>query len=478
MRLTSKYGSLFWERILLVALISAAGAVIVKYILYIKASYRPDLSDEIFYFVNAKSFYLNTSLEAALTYGGKGSTWLGADAHGFAYTLLQGGIAKLVGWNDMNFIVINFVLLALSIGLVLNSKVLSGNNKLFAVAFILLYPFVGCYAFTFMQEMIHVFIAIALSYLMHKLYNEPHNGKWLVCFILVVFAAGLFRSLWFFWLLGLLPLANNWKLFLAYGAIAFIGIVFSMLATKHIMEEIPNFFSIINQLLLQKNYALLNTVMQDHILFNINVFFNYHKLDTSWIVMHYFTIGSILYFLVLSITRMSRLYLAVFLIILTNFVLLIVLYDAFGFREIRTLAPAYYFSILFFLLSSKQWLKYLALAALVIGFVRIIPFIENWVVVRNFQHKPVSISKQAAFQSISNVVKDNSIVYFDYLPKDGDYDLLHLPLQNKNKSPIRYAVPYYKIPLANYHYIISPADSVKASHQLVMRNNYFNFYEN
>ena len=77
--------------------------------------YFPVWSDEFFYYVNAFSFVENNTLKAALTYSGKGSLWLGADTHGFAYPLFHGLIGKVFGWNNLNFIYTNLILVFITL---------------------------------------------------------------------------------------------------------------------------------------------------------------------------------------------------------------------------------------------------------------------------------------------------------------------------------------------------------------------------
>ena len=73
-------------------------------LLQVSSNYLPVWSDEFFYYTNSFSFFKNNTLQAALTFSGSGSSVLGADAHGFAYPLLNGAIAKIFGWRNTNFI--------------------------------------------------------------------------------------------------------------------------------------------------------------------------------------------------------------------------------------------------------------------------------------------------------------------------------------------------------------------------------------
>ncbi|OJV42954.1 MAG: hypothetical protein BGO29_07255 [Bacteroidales bacterium 36-12] len=129
----------------------------------ISVNYHPVWSDEFFYYINTCSFIENNTLKAALTLNGKGSVVFGSDTHGFGYPLLHGVIAKVFGWHNLNFIIFNFVLLTFSIITIWFMKSVRHIHKLWISIYILLFPFFTLYAFTYMQEIVHIFIAILLS---------------------------------------------------------------------------------------------------------------------------------------------------------------------------------------------------------------------------------------------------------------------------------------------------------------------------
>jgi hypothetical protein len=131
--------------------------------------YHPVWSDELFYYLNTYSFFQSNSLQAALTFKGSGSILFGADAHGFAYPLLNGLFSKAVGWSNLNFILLNFIFLATIILIICLIKSITVNQKLNTIAFVLLFPFLPLYAFTYMQEVIHILIAVSLSVLFYNI---------------------------------------------------------------------------------------------------------------------------------------------------------------------------------------------------------------------------------------------------------------------------------------------------------------------
>ena len=60
-----------------------------------------------------------------------------------------------------------------------------------------------------MQESLHVFFSIFLSVLLFQINAKASNKGHIIAYVFVILLAGLFRGLWFFWLIGLIPLAKN-----------------------------------------------------------------------------------------------------------------------------------------------------------------------------------------------------------------------------------------------------------------------------
>ena len=83
----------------LLILLAVVLAVYAYFFSYFGSDYSPFFGDEYFYYKNSESFYLTNQLKASFTYSGNGAMVLGADAHGPAYPLFYGLIAKILGWG-------------------------------------------------------------------------------------------------------------------------------------------------------------------------------------------------------------------------------------------------------------------------------------------------------------------------------------------------------------------------------------------
>lgn len=428
-------------------------------ILLISDNYLPVWSDEYFYFINADSYIQNNTLQAALTYSGKGSVIFSSDAHGFAYSLLHGIVAYFFDWTNLSFIYLNFALIVVAILLISFLKPLTISQKIWISCLILLYPFFQLYGFTYMQESIHVFIAIVLSILLYKLYEKEENSLYVWLFIGVIFIGSFFRSLWFFWLIGLIPLADSKREYKKYGIIFFLGVLLSFLFTKMFTESIPNYFSSLLVLLENGDVWGFLVSLVTHFFENIKFYFSIKNFNSVYDTIKYINIGVVFYFVFDAIKNKNRLSKAISLIGAVNFLLLFFLYDAFGGREIRTMSPLFYFSIIFIVTGVKNYLRYPIIASVFVLFVLNLDTTKEWILERNRinLNSPQNLHRKAAFDQIAKELKESSTILLNYTPRDYSLDLFGLPLKTSNGAPLRYIVPYYQVEIGDYDYhIIRP----------------------
>ncbi|TAE74310.1 MAG: hypothetical protein EAZ85_04880 [Bacteroidetes bacterium] len=422
----------------------------------ITGHYHPVWSDEFFYYINSCSFVENNTLKAALTYSGEGSVIFGADVHGFGYPLLHGCIGKIFGWHNLNFIRLNFVFLVFSIFVIWQVKSIIFKQKLWISIYILLFPFFPLYAFTYMQEIIHVFVAIILSVCIYLINNKEKNNTYIFFFILIIFIAGVFRGLWFFWLIGLIPLAKNKKQMIFYSLLFLLGIIISLVITKLFTEPVPNYFSSVIDLL--KQGELKKTASSVYYNFRNNFFLYFSSTqDKNYIVyifMKIMNMVSVLFFIFLAYRNKSKLNISLALIGLSNFLLLFLLYDAFDWREIRTMSPLFYFYILFIVLETKGFIKYVQLCCFLVIFALNIQTSKEWIAERNVIDLTKIHKEKMVYNDISKKIPNQKIILVDYIPNDHSWELLNLPLCNANNHQIRYIIPYYNVKKTHYDYIL------------------------
>jgi hypothetical protein len=428
--------------------------------------YHPVWSDELFYYLNTYSFFQSNSLQAALTFKGSGSILFGADAHGFAYPLLNGLFSKAVGWYNLNFILLNFIFIAIVILIICFIKSITVNQKLNTIAFVLLFPFLPLYAFTYMQEVIHILIAVSLSVLFYNISKKGLTNDRFIFIVLIVLLAGIFRSLWLFWLIGLIPFAKSkQQLYFFVFLFIFVGIS-SLVYNKYLMEPVPNYFLSIIELLNRGELLAMIKSLLIHFIQNIKLYFL--ALDSSgvYFFMKYIAFGSVVYFGYLAYRKKEKIYMSLFLIGSINFLLLFLFYDAFGWREIRTMSPLFYFFILFIVISTKDKAKYLQLTVLIILFIFTKDISKKWILERNAQNKLVNKEREA-YLLMAKKIPDNKTVLVNYFPHHNELSLLELPFINANGNAIRYVVPYYGKEEIVYDYILDKPSNNKQDQVLL-----------
>ncbi|WP_299246650.1 hypothetical protein [uncultured Aquimarina sp.] len=414
-------------------------------------NYLPVWSDEFFYFINTNSFFQNGVLEAALTYNGEGSRILGVDAHGFGYPLLHGGIAKIFGWDNLNFIYFNFISVLISVLLMCCIRRITITEKLWVSNLILMFPFFILYGVTYMQESIHILIALVISVLVYFIYNKEDNKVYIVLFLITIFIAGIFRALWFFWLIGLIPLAKSNKQLIIYFSLFLLGVVMSFVFVLFFTEPVPNYFSSLVVLLKNNKIGEGLVSLLFHFYDNLNFYFFGKSGDLVYKSMKYLNFGIVTYFSYLAFKNKSRLTIAIALIGTLNFLLLFTIYDAFDWREIRTMSPLFYFYIIFIVSSSRR-ITHLLIIILCCLFFPTLKISNQWIQERN--NVQIIYDKKDVYKEIGKKIVDNKLTLLGYIPRDYSTDLLDLPLSNISGSPIRYIIPYYNVEKKYFDYTI------------------------
>ncbi len=450
-----------------------------KLILSISENYHPVWSDEFFYYINVDSFIQNDTLKAAITFGGEGSTLFGADAHGFGYPLLHGVIGKISGWSNLNLIYFNFILICIPIILICLVKTISVSQKMWIVISILSFPFFSLYAFTYMQEILHVFIALMLSIIMYCIYQKDKNDNkfYISLYIVLVFVAGIFRSLWLFWLVGILPLAKDKKQLVRYVVVFVLGGFFSFLVNRYVYEPVPNYFSSITDLLKKGEILEVFTSLYSNFWSNLRLYFFYDKGSAVYLLMKYINLGAVIYFTSDAIKTKNKISISLASIGVLNFLLLFLLYDAFSWREIRTMSPLFYFYIIFIITRSKNVIQYLQVGILCILFVSSTKMSRQWIAERNRVNVEEFNKCKVAYLEIANKIPDGSKVLISYLPKDHSLDLLSLPLSTLGNEPIEYIVPYYKLQNSTYDYILDRPGVNYNEYDKLIENKYYTLFK-
>ncbi|HRG59542.1 MAG TPA: hypothetical protein PK323_11340 [Bacteroidia bacterium] len=442
----------------------------------VNVNYHPVWNDEFFYFINANAYFQNNTLQAALTLNGIGSVIFKSDAHGFIYPLLHGGFAKLVGWHTFNLIWFNFLLIGISLCLIFYLLPIPFNSKLNVTLIMLLFPFIPLYAFTYMQEIMQVFFAIVISILFYHISQKNNNKGLILVLVLIIILSSLFRASWFFWLIGLLPFAKN-KLQQIYFSILFIlGFIASIVYINLFSEAVPNYFSNMLSLLLKGEVYEVTHSLFFHTLQNIKLYFFSTNKSLVYFSMKFLTAGTIAFFSYDAIKSKDKLSMSILLIGFVNFILVFIFYDANYWREIRTLSPLFYFTILFLVLKLQKRSLYLLICFL-FGLFTLSFKISNQQIKERSNMSNFNQKEHDAFQLLAQHIAKDQVVLINNLSIEHTWFMMYLPLQNKHKQPIKYMIPFYGLQNKLYNFTLSKTLSQNHG-KLVLATPYFALYKN
>lgn len=444
----------------------------------------PIWSDEFCYYANARSFTENTTIRAAYTYTGKGSLLFQADGHGFAYPLLHGFIGKLIGFHSLNLPLTNIAFMLLSLLLVICQKGLNHSQKATITLILFTFLTVPLYSFTFMQESFHLLIAVVCTVLMLSIY-EKRRRRDIVIFLLIIGIASLFRNLWLFWSIGLIPLALNRKQLFQYISLFIFCAVLSFLFARLFWDSFPSYFSSVTNLIGQGLFSEAAKSLYNHCISNIESYFT-GELSKPY---PYFPTKLIIFFSVVTMATLyqiskEKVYLAATLIGIVNFALLLITFDAWDWREIRSMSPLFYMFTIIIVSKKHVYVTIACLVFTITSFPHVRNLTSKFLLERNQQ--AVNF-KNTAFlsappQQLATILDSAShpLVLLGYIPQDYTQDLLLLPLRTSSGKPIRYAINYFneRINFADYNFVLVRNDLPVAERHFrrIMNAGYFTLY--
>jgi hypothetical protein len=186
------------------------------------------INDGFGYFLGAKSFYLNHTLGGPSLHLDNVSLIGEFYAHGFAYSLINGGAAFIVGWHDRLIIALNLVLLAMA-ALFILTRSYAWPWKLGFLLVFLTYFLTPVMTFAYMQEIIHLLLALVIGHLLLVIVQRDEIDRpWRLiatCYALIAVAA-LLRPHWVFWAAGFLAIVRSRRDLALFGllAVAYLGL--------------------------------------------------------------------------------------------------------------------------------------------------------------------------------------------------------------------------------------------------------------
>ena len=190
-------------------------------------------NDGFGYFIHAKAYYLTHRLDGVLLHLNFVSAIGQFSSHGFVYSLINGGVARIVGWNDKLIITVNILLLAMSV-LFIWTRSYPWPWKLAFLLIFLTYFLTPTMTFAYMQEIVQLLLALVIGHLLFAIVEREETGrKWplLAGYYMLITAGALMRPSWAFWAAGLLAIVRSRRDFLVFGSltVAYTGLGYSLI---------------------------------------------------------------------------------------------------------------------------------------------------------------------------------------------------------------------------------------------------------
>lgn len=426
-----------------------------------KGGLLPVWSDEFFYYLNTRNFYENSTLRAALTYTGKGSLVFQADSHGFAYPLLHGTVAKLIGFHQLNIPFTNLFFVALTVVFILLRKELNSAQKGTIAVGLMTYLIIPLNTFTFIQESLQLFISVTAACLLVDIYKTRDPRK-IVLYLFLLIIAGLFRNLWLFWIAGLLPLARNRKELGGWLFLLLTATATAFLISKLFWDSFPGYFTAMTRALGAGHIGTALLSLVSHFWSNV-VSYAIGELNKP---LPYYPVklaiagaaGALAY---LAYLRRKPIYLACTVIAAINLGLLFLAYDAWDWREIRSMSPILYLFLVVVVTEKERFLSLFALVFMVATFPFVFRLTGQYLNERKLQaaNYKLAMENNMGYGSIA-VAADGvrcPLILFGYIPPDNALDILLVPLKTPSGKQIRYAVNYYgeKLNILDYDFILT-----------------------
>ncbi len=455
----------------------------------ISLNYLPIFSDEYSYYLDSKSFWLYNRIDAATTFNERYSIIGQAGFHGFMYSIFYGTFFKLFAFFGItpSIIPANIVLVLCLFVFLAFSRIELKNKLLIGIIFLSNYIFL-IYISSSMTEIFHYIFAVLVGYLLYLVY-QTKESKYLYMLITLIFLLLPFRESWVFVLFGLFPLVGSLKDFVKYSMVLFLGLIVVILCQKYFQAAFPiDYFHSIKAQLGDESLVNIIYPMYDHFLANIDKYFLSETYKEYRFVFYYkyLFVAVLLYALYDSYRKKDKAILSGAIIAIIFFLSLLVLYDAFGWREARALVVP--FIVLTVILILKQ--KYLAVSLIILF--------------QLFSLYPVLDAKQkidSSRQKMNVLIKEKQSLLDDF-SELGSYVasfdkkeitvLMNLDLIPSNYSPLFYHLPLslrgkfirYSIIYGNFDILDSMSDLYisnkmeKANNiKLLGNNRHFYFYQ-
>ena len=477
----------------LFSLIILLGIMYSKNFISISEGYLPALTDEYRYFGDAKFVAENGFGGSAFLIFDQQSGIGGFGSHGFAYSWLNGIIYKISGHNILSMPISNLAYLFLSFVLILSKrKGFSIIQKLHFSALLFSFFAVIIFAFSYMQESIQVLFSVIIGISLLDVYAKKNiERKKVLLFIIYVLIASTFRINWIFWLIALLPIYKKKKQILWFLAGYVIVILLTFLIFKIIYATyVLGFIYQLIESLKTENFSSTFILFFEHAFNNLKYYFRFFYYEKHFPYYYYgklLIIAFGVFSLISGIRNKNSISLAFGLVILVNLAALILLYDSYDWREIRSLSPLIYVGFLLLTSKNKTKIVYQLLVLQIIMLPQVFVYLNLYIK----EHKDVFVvynKSKPLVNSFSKLVdfldksKPITVLLSSDFTKNHSVLTIGLPYKNKNNFPIRYSMHFSNEIIsepgfADYILTVNKISISNQKTELVERNAFFVVYK-
>ena len=452
----------------------------------ISLNYLPVFSDEYGYYLDAKSFWLYNRIDAATTLNECYSLVGNAGFHGFMYNIFYGTFFKLFAFLGItpSIMLANMVLVFCLFLFLAFGKMSLENKLLIGIVFLSNFIFI-IYLSSSMTEIFHYVFAVVVGYLLYQLYQTQEN-RYLYLLIALIFFLLLFRESWVFVLFGLFPLVKSLKDFAKYSLILFLGLVVVILCQKYFQATfvIDYFHGIKSQL---GSQSLMETLypIYEHFLANVDKYFISEAYEKYRFVFYYKYLFAalLLYAIYASFRTRDRAILSGTIIATVFFSSLLVLYDPFGWREVRALAAPFMLLTVILILSRKYFAVSLVILFQLLNLNAVVDVKQGIdsrrqnmnVLIEEGQPLLKDFSEFGKYVTLFDKKEIIVLMNWDLMPSDNSPLFYQLPLSLNGKL-IRYSFIYRHYDILDSISDLYISNKIESASNMKLLGNNKNFY--
>ncbi|WP_139352745.1 hypothetical protein [Algoriphagus sp. A40] len=429
----------------LLILLAGVLAVYVYFLSYLGSDYSPYYGDEYFYYKNSEVFYLTNSLKASFTYSGNGARVFGADAHGPAYPLIYGSIAKVLGWGRLTIPIVNGGILIMALLVLVWNKETTRQTKYFQCLLVIGSPITLFYSITYLPELIQIAGAIGL-YLLFQRYLLSISRRDFLILVVYILILGSIRSTWFFAFFGLMVIPGPIKGF-GKSIYLFLGLVLPFLYQHFLHEQVPNTFSALGEVVEKKGFW----AGMDGVIYNIkrNTYFAFTYTEGYfYTVQKVWIAGSLLFSIFLY--RQYKVAQFGIVILVTLIIFNVILYKNYSWVDLRMYTPMTLFLNLVMISSTESRVSTTVLISVnLLSFLLVIPLQLTLI---HYRIKPDV--RDVPAQTVEEIKTfDSPLVSMDSVLLK-NYSVTTLPILTNESEPIRYILQYYSMKMQTPSHVL------------------------